>query len=223
MKNKTSKPKLLKVNDLQAAAQNPRKVTNARLSVLRRQLVEFGDLGGIVFNRVTNELVSGHQRVKEFERVKAEIMIERTIDPPSLSGTVAEGFIKIEGERFGYREVLWDKKKAAAALLAANNHAGEWDDDQVRSLLQELDVDQREMSGFEHAFLEELSKPIPKEGHGGFGEDEEKPKHEQEIYIAPIALTSSEWREWLKVKEALGCKRCKEAFLKLMQKGHEDK
>lgn len=54
----------MKLEDLKGNPKNPRKVTEAKLAQLKRSLEEFGDLGGVVWNRRTKRLVSGHQRLK---------------------------------------------------------------------------------------------------------------------------------------------------------------
>jgi len=114
------------IKNLKANPDNPRTITPERLEVLKKALQEFGDLSGVVFNKQTGRLVSGHQRVKIFG-AKAKVSIEKTYRKPSPTGTVAEGFIDLGGERFRYREVAWDATKEKAAAIAANRTAGDWD------------------------------------------------------------------------------------------------
>lgn len=151
-----------KASLLPGARRNPRKISDTRLSLLRQQLIEFGDLGGIVFNRTTNELVSGHQRMKEFSRADSSITIERNFSPATRSGTVAEGYIVLNGERFSYREVEWSAEKAAAALLAANNNAGQWDDDILAEVLKEVREEDLALTGFSDDDIADLLADPPK-------------------------------------------------------------
>lgn len=119
----------MNITDLKPNPKNPRKVSAKKLKQLERALLEFGDLSGIVFNRKTGQLVGGHQRVELFKKKKdAEIAIIIKHKKPTKAGTMAEGYVSIEGERFAYREVSWDIGKEKAANIAANKGAGDWDD-----------------------------------------------------------------------------------------------
>lgn len=133
-----TKPKRT-VSDLSPNPGNPRKIKDDRLVALKAALAEFGDLGGVVYNRRTSQLVGGHQRTKLFNP-SSEVTIERTYAKPTGTGTVAEGFIvSSKGERFAYREVEWDEIKEKAANIAANKGAGEWDLPQLSDWLREID------------------------------------------------------------------------------------
>lgn len=114
------------ISDLAPNPKNPRKVTDDKLELLRNAMLEFGDLGCVVYNRKTKQIVGGHQRVKCVDP-KASVTIERKFRKPTKVGTVAEGFVELEGERFKYREVFWDDAKEKAANIAANKGAGEFD------------------------------------------------------------------------------------------------
>lgn len=123
---------------LKANPNNPRKVTDERLDMLRKTLAEFGDLGGIIYNRKTKQLVGGHQRSRVLEDGEIEIVTKYA--KPTPTGTVAEGFITLPtGERFSYREVSWNETKEKAAALAANQGVGEWDTAQLTAWLRDLD------------------------------------------------------------------------------------
>lgn len=107
--------------------------------MLKKALTEFGDLSGIVFNRRSKQLVGGHQRVEAFKSSAGKVTIERSLSEPTAAGTVAEGFVFIEGERFSYREVDWDNERELAANIAANKGAGEWDYTLLQEHLTHLD------------------------------------------------------------------------------------
>lgn len=100
----------MKVSDLKENPKNPRKITEKRLNQLSKAVQEFGDLSGIVFNKKTNHLVSGHQRMKLFEK-DTEVIIDAVHKKPTATGTIAEGFVILRGERFPYREVSWDETR----------------------------------------------------------------------------------------------------------------
>lgn len=107
---------------------------------------EFGDLGCIVFNVRSKTLVSGHQRSAVMPESSA-VKIETKYEAPTPTGTVAEGFVEVDGEKIKYREVDWDKEKETAAMLAANRHGGDWDQELLRVAL--MDIKDYETAGFE--------------------------------------------------------------------------
>lgn len=124
------------VSELNPADYNPRKITKEQLSNLQKAMVEFGDLSGIVYNRRTGNIVSGHQRIKNIP-AGAEI-IKTELSSLSRTGTIAEGHIILNGEKFNYREVDWDINREKLANIAANKQGGEFDEDILSALMNEL-------------------------------------------------------------------------------------
>jgi hypothetical protein len=158
----------MNITDLKPNPKNPRKVSAKKLKQLERALAEFGDLSGIVFNRKTGQLVGGHQRTELFKKRKdAEVAILIKHKKPTKAGTVAEGYVTIDGERFAYREVSWDIGKEKAANIAANKAAGEWDDKLLTGWFQDLQ---------DLNFDLDLTMFDADERIGFFGEDDPKPK-----------------------------------------------
>lgn len=130
----------METSQLEALApnpKNPRKITPEKIEMLRAALTRFGDLSGIVFNRRSGQLVGGHQRKEAFQG--GQITVERRFSEPSRAGTVAEGFVLFEGERYAYREVDWDAETDLAANIAANKGAGDWDYSLLTEALNHLD------------------------------------------------------------------------------------
>lgn len=123
---------------LQDNPNNPRTITQKKAAALKRALARFGDLGGFVLNRRDGTLISGHQRRAALEDVAGAVHIEREYPEASATGTVAEGYVDVNGERFAYREVDWDPQTAKAASLAANNPAGSWSMPALEGWLAEL-------------------------------------------------------------------------------------
>lgn len=151
----------MKLSDLSGNPRNPRKITDQKLEMLKKALAEFGDLSGIVFNRRTQQLVGGHQRLKALPR-DAELVREQEYAEPTRTGTVAEGYAVIDGERFKYREVDWDDTREKAANIAANKHGGEFDLPILSEWLLELDAMNIDMdlTGFDADELEDLMAPV---------------------------------------------------------------
>ena len=109
--------------------------------MLATALAEFGDLGGIVFNVQTQQLVGGHQRTSVFNRFRPEVVITDRFDPATDVGTVALGYLETqEGERFAYREVSWPMHKEMAANIAANKSAGTFEIPHLQDMMHEMDA-----------------------------------------------------------------------------------
>lgn len=141
-----SKPQTL--NDLKPNARNPRKISDERLEMLRKSLVEFGDLSGFVVSERTGTIISGHQRQKVLP-AKSKIVVTRNYPKPTRTGTIEEGWIVADGESFAYRKVDWPKAKEQKALLAANQHGGEWDSEMLQELLKDMPDTDRLLAGFD--------------------------------------------------------------------------
>ncbi len=127
----------MRASELRPNPKNPRTITDKKLAMLKASLGEFGDLGAIVYNRKSKQLVGGHQRVKLLPE-DASVTIETKYPKPTKTGTVAEGYVTFGGERFKYREVSWSESKEKAANIAANKGAGEWDMAQLGDWMREL-------------------------------------------------------------------------------------
>jgi hypothetical protein len=143
------------LGDLNPNERNPRRISEAQLSALRKSLAEFGPLDGFVFNSRSKRLVGGHQRKKSLPK-NSPITIIETISKPNSQGTIARGFVEMEnGERITYREVSWNEQKEKAAMIAANKHSGEWENETLAQLLSELNESEHELTGFETDEIQE--------------------------------------------------------------------
>lgn len=120
---------------------NPRKITDEKRKMLKASMDAFGDLGGVVFNIRSQQLAGGHQRVVNIEEHDAAIItITQRYEIPTKTGTVAEGYIEHEGERYSYRAVDWDENTEKAANIAANKGAGTWHDELLGNWMKDLDA-----------------------------------------------------------------------------------
>jgi DNA modification methylase len=151
----------MNLENLKPNPRNPRKISDKKLEMLKSALHEFGDLSGIVYNVNSKQLVGGHQRIKALPH-KSEITITQKYAAPTRTGTMAVGYVEIDGERFGYREVAWDDTKEAAANIAANKHGGEFDIPLLNEFLLELDAANYDLdlTGFDDEELANLMAPI---------------------------------------------------------------
>lgn len=128
----------MNLKDIKANPKNPRTASDDKLALLKKSLAEFGDLSGIVYNRRTKHLIGGHQR-KDVLPPGSKIFLTKKYAKATKVGTVAEGHVDVDGERFAFRVVHWDPVKEKAANIAANKGAGEWDMDQLGEWMRELE------------------------------------------------------------------------------------
>lgn len=118
---------LTSIDDLIAAPYNPREISASAEDGLGESIARFGDISGIVWNKTTGHIVSGHQRVKQLRK---------------LGGQLLDGAIQVNsGERFKIRVVEWTELEEKAANVAANNAAiaGIYTED-VNGLLDEIEA-----------------------------------------------------------------------------------
>ncbi len=122
------------IKNIKPADYNPRKITPKQLETLGKSMQDFGDLGGIVVNIRTGNLISGHQRIKNLDP-SWPITKEPHTD---ATGTTATGFIETPTGRFSYREVDWPEAKEKAANISANKSGGYFDLALLKPILIEL-------------------------------------------------------------------------------------
>jgi ParB-like chromosome segregation protein Spo0J len=137
----------MELKDLKDADYNPRVISDRQLKNLGRSLARYADLSGIVFNKRTKTLISGHQRVRTIREAgfKTKIVTKPIKDD---YGTVEEGYLAVKTDdgvvRIPLRVVDWkDKKAEKAANIAANAHGGDFDKAKLSVLLEELAKDKK--------------------------------------------------------------------------------
>lgn len=151
---------------------NPRKINKQTLQSLKASLERFGDLSGIIKNVTTGNLVGGHQRLKIFGETKnPHFVITEKFDKPNEVGTVARGFVEIEGfgEHYTYREVEWSPEQEKAANYAANKISGEFDPKLAAEITKELwqfDPDLARATGQTDQEIDSLINMVNKEAQG---------------------------------------------------------
>lgn len=136
---------------------NPRSLSPEAKAKLTALLTEFGDLSGFVYNVRTSRLVGGHQRQSALP-AESPIVITDRLPAPNAQGTVARGYVEVNGERHTYREVDWTEDREKVAMIAANK-AGQlatWDEPQLAALADSIAADQRHLTGFDDQELAAL-------------------------------------------------------------------
>ena len=127
---------------------NPRSITDRALRRLRDSLADLGDLGGVVFDQNSGQIVGGHMRLRsmfgesagEFNVQDADIELIAEYDPPTAQGTIAEGFLRWRGGRYSFRKVRWDEATFRRANFVANQPAGDWDWNQIANTISIADL-----------------------------------------------------------------------------------
>lgn len=173
------------LDDLAAAAYNPRRISDEAASGLRASVQRFGDVSGIVFNRRTGHLVSGHQRVEQLRSLGASVVSDE-----------GHTWVEHNGERFLIRTVDWDPSTETAANITANNPhiAGEFTDG-LQPLLDEL-ADNMTVEEMGELRLDELPAKISSET----SMPDEAPPEEPSDSLAAIEIRCD--RRFLEIAES---------------------
>ena len=117
---------------------NPRKISEKARKLLKQNLKTRGLMGGVVFNRTTGNLISGHQRVGIIDEVNRYNPDTKENDYP----------IRVE-------LVEMDEKTEKEQNLFMNNKQvqGEFDDDMLRQVLQGIDYTAAGLEEFDMQML----------------------------------------------------------------------
>jgi hypothetical protein len=146
---------------------NPRTLSEKQFKNLKRDLLELGDLSGIVHDLNTDEIIGGNQRVRVLDIKPGMITLIEKFRKPTKTGTVATGFVTFNGEKYNYRQVKWTPKQCEKANIVANKAGGDWDMD---VLANQFEIEDLKDWGFEDFDL----------GGIDLGGDSEGLKEEQE-------------------------------------------
>jgi len=107
-------------SQIKAAEYNPRQITDAARRKLKAAISKVGMLAPVTWNRITGNLVGGHQRISALDAINR-----------------GKGY-KI---RVAAVEMTEAEEKAANILLNNPEAQGEWDFDQLNALLKDPDLD----------------------------------------------------------------------------------
>lgn len=121
------------INELISPEWNPRQITEEELQKLETSLNEFGYIEPIIVNDVNNHIVGGNQRCKALKQL-------------------------------GYTEVdvvyvhIEDLAKEKACNVALNKISGDWDNDKLKVVLEEIELSPIDVSltGFDEIELTEM-------------------------------------------------------------------
>lgn len=110
----------LKRSTIQLADYNPRKLSDESRKTLKRGIKKFGLVGGIIVNKRTSTLVSGHQRLSVMDELQKY---------PENDYRIRVDVIDVD-----------DKQEKELNILLNNPNAqGTWDYDALRELIPDID------------------------------------------------------------------------------------
>lgn len=174
------------LSQIHYAGYNPRILSEHMGAALDASMTTFGDIAGITFNTQTSTLVTGHQRLRLLEKRypnRVKIYVEHRFDAPDEYGTVASGFVGVEGTNLhlAYREVSWLVEKEKAANISANKVSATFDDE----LLAKLNYDLSQLENGDELLAltgqtdKEIEKLLQSVGAGSEPEQPDEPKDEK--------------------------------------------
>ena len=134
----------LKIKDIKLDDENPRSISDEAKLKLQESIKEFSDLSSIVFNKTTNTLVSGHQRLKALQELYPNLQTEKTDDPNILNLVfLNDSNVKIN-TGFKIRIVEWSKEKQKAGNIIANDEriSGDWHHDKLANIFETYDLEE---------------------------------------------------------------------------------
>lgn len=141
----------IKITDLKPAEYNPRRISEEDYQKLKNSISTFGLVDPIIVNLKNMHIVGGHQR---YDVLLDEHMLDNDFMaelPMIRLGDV--GFVFTDTELS-----IRDDDHEKALNLALNKISGEWDNDKLSMVLEDLDSSglDLELTGFEEYELMEL-------------------------------------------------------------------
>lgn len=155
---KQNKSITIKRSQIVLAGYNPRLITPTAKNLLKKNLESAGLMGGIVWNKTTGHLVSGHQRISILDR-----SYKYKDDDPATDYDIEVVEVELTEE----------EEKAQNIFLNNPNGQGMFDTDKLKIVMQ--DINFSEMSGFDKR------EAMSVFGTGDFLSDEEYAEIEQNV------------------------------------------
>lgn len=155
---KQNKSITIKRSQIVLAGYNPRTISQSAKRLLKNNLESAGLMGGIVWNKTTGHLVSGHQRISILDR-----SYKYKDDDPATDYDIEVVEVELTEE----------EEKAQNIFLNNPNGQGMFDTDKLKIVMQ--DINFSEMSGFDKR------EAMSVFGTGDFLSDEEYAEIEQNV------------------------------------------
>jgi 16S rRNA G966 N2-methylase RsmD len=129
-----------KITNVKEYHKNPRHITDDRKRELEKNMLELGDISGIVHDLNTGEIISGNQRSKIINLEECEVVISEKYKEPTKQGTVAIGHVIWQEQKFNYRAVRWNDAQREKANITANALTGYWSHEILAEEWQDVDL-----------------------------------------------------------------------------------
>lgn len=129
-----------KITNVKEYHKNPRHITDDRKRELEKNMLELGDISGIVHDLNTGEIISGNQRSKIINLEECEVVISEEYKEPTKQGTVAIGHVIWQEQKFNYRAVKWNDAQREKANITANALTGYWSHEILAEEWQDVDL-----------------------------------------------------------------------------------
>ena len=133
---KQAETKKVKRSVLNFASYNPRKISDKAKKALRDNIERVGLLGGIVWNKRTGNLVSGHQRVTILDEING------------YDGKGNDYFINVEVVDLSEKE-----EKEQNLFMNNKNVQGEFDEETLKTIMNDIDFSNAGFDDFDISSL----------------------------------------------------------------------
>ena len=163
---------------------------------LADSLDTLGDLGGVVHDLNSDEVIGGNQRGRIFSVIGKSI--EQLYNDGQLfltheqeadrQGTVALGYILWNGARYAYRAVRWTEAQCAEANIKANLLGGSWDFGELAN----WDSSQLMEYGFDSDMLKDWNREAA--GLAGMLASEEEPPKDAAPQVDKAEALQEKWK-----------------------------
>ena len=202
----------IKITDINPADYNPRKISSGDYEKLTQSIKTYGLVDPIIINLNDNTVIGGHQRYD----VLMDMYMDNEIDKElSLLKLGDIGWVFTDDQLN-----VKDENYEMALNLSLNKISGEWDDDKLAVVLEDLEVDgfDVELTGFDSeevkqmTFVEERDEFNELEGFNDYdekyGDDEDDEGGNEKVYFKLVLMLSSE-------------KEQEELYLQLQEEGYD--
>jgi len=133
---KQAETKKVKRSVLNFASYNPRKISDKAKKALRDNIERVGLLGGIVWNKRTGNIVSGHQRVTILDEING------------YDGKENDYFINVEVVDLSEKE-----EKEQNLFMNNKNVQGEFDEETLKTIMNDIDFSNAGFDDFDISSL----------------------------------------------------------------------
>lgn len=134
--HKQAETKKVKRSVLNFASYNPRKISDKAKKALRDNIERVGLLGGIVWNKRTGNIVSGHQRVTILDEING------------YDGKGNDYFINVEVVDLSEKE-----EKEQNLFMNNKNVQGEFDEETLKTIMNDIDFSNAGFDDFDISSL----------------------------------------------------------------------